>query len=234
MDAVLNKLKDWKKIIYFCLCGLFVFLLLCTFILDVDNNAGAVNVIVHLVQYLFEGAILAAGLYGLIKGKDAFTKVAFALLLGTVLYGLISGVLNGMGAFQYFKNAPASYVLYYVFLFITGLFGTAFAVLVVLSWILGREDLKKYGGCLGVCYVGMSILMIIFTIVMVADKKMNWVSIVNAIYTVFRRAFVLILATSGILAFEEVSAPAAPAKEKAAKPVEDKLAEEVPAEPTEE
>lgn len=225
MDAVLNKLKDWKKVVYFCLCGLFAFLLLCTFILDIDNNVGAITVIVDLFQYVFEGAILAAGLYGILKGKDAFSRVAFALLLGTALYGLISGVLGGMWAFDYFDGARASFILYYVFSFITGLFGTAYAVLVVLGWMLGREDLKKYGGYLGVCYVGMSVLMIVFTIVMVADDRMNWVNIVSAIYTVFRRAFVLILATSGILAFEEVAAPVASAKEKAEEPAEEKPAE---------
>ena len=38
MDAVLNKFKEFKKIIYFCVCGFFVFLLLCDFILNVDNK----------------------------------------------------------------------------------------------------------------------------------------------------------------------------------------------------
>ena len=225
MDLVLNKLKDWKKIIYFCLCGLFVFLLLCGFIRNVDVGAGAITVIVDLLQYLFKGAILAAGLYGMLTGKDAFCKIAFALLLGTALYNLISGVLDGMWAFNYFEGARASFILYYIISFITGLFGTAFAVLVVLGWLLGRDDLKKIGAYLGVGYVGMSVLMIVFTIVMVADDRMNWVNIVSAIYTVFRRAFVLILATSGILAFEEVAAPVASAKEKAEEPAEEKTAE---------
>ncbi len=214
MDLVLNKLKEWKKIIYCCLCGLFVFLLLCVFIQDIDNGSGAITVIVDLLQYLFEGAILAAGLYGMLTGKDAFCKIAFALLLGGALYGLISSVLDGMWAFEYFDGARASFVIYYVFSFITGLFGTAFAVLVVLGWLLGRDDLKKIGACLGVGYVGMSVLMIVFTIVMVADKRMNWISIVNSIYAVFRRAFVLILAASGVIAYEEVSAP----EKKAEKP----------------
>ena len=215
MDLVLNKLKDWKKIIYCCLCGLFVFLLLCVFIQDIDNGVGAVTVIVDLLQYLFEGAILAAGLYGLLTGKDAFCKLAFALLLGSALYGLIAGVLGEMWAFEYFDGARASFILYYVFSFITGLFGTAFAVLVVLGWLLGRDDLKKIGAYLGVCYVGMSVLMIVFTIVMVADKRMNWISIVRSIYAVFRRAFVLILAASGVVAYEEVSAPAKKTEEPA-------------------
>ncbi len=208
MDALLNKLKDWKKIIYFCVCGLFVFLLLVNFIQNVDNDAGAITVIVDLLQYAFEGAILAAGLYGLLTGKDVFCRVAFALLLGAGLYTLIAGVFNGMWAFEYFEYYRASQIIYYVFSFITGLFGTAFAVLVVLGWLLGRDDLKKIGGYLGVCYVGMLILMIVFSIVMVADKVANWTMIVNAIYSVFLRAFQLILATTGILTFAECDAPA--------------------------
>ena len=208
MDALLNKLKDWKKIIYFCVCGLFVFLLLVNFIQNVDNDAGAITVIVDLLQYAFEGAILAAGLYGLLTGKDVFCRVAFALLLGAGLYTLIEGVFNGMWAFEYFEYYRASQIIYYVFSFITGLFGTAFAVLVVLGWLLGRDDLKKIGGYLGVCYVGMLILMIVFSIVMVADKVANWTMIVNAIYSVFLRAFQLILATTGILTFAECDAPA--------------------------
>lgn len=223
MDALLNKLKDWKKIIYFCVCGLFVFLLLVNFIQNVDNDAGAITVIVDLLQYVFEGAILAAGLYGLLTGKEAFCKVAFALLLGAGLYALIAGVFNGMWAFQYFEYYRASQIIYYVFSFITGLFGTAFAVLVVLGWLLGRDDLKKIGSYLGVCYVGMLILMIIFSIVMVADKVANWTMIVNAIYSVFLRAFQVVLATTGILAFEECAAPAA--KEPAAPAEEEKPAE---------
>ena len=191
-----------------------MFLLLCGFIRNVDVGAGAITVIVDLLQYLFEGAILAAGLYGMLTGKDAFCKIAFALLLGTALYNLISGVLDGMWAFNYFEGARASFILYYIISFITGLFGTAFAVLVVLGWLLGRDDLKKIGGYLGVCYVGMSVLMIVFTIVMVADKRMNWTSIVSSVYAVFRRAFVLILAASGVIAYEEVSAP----EKKAEKP----------------
>ena len=83
MDTILDKLKGFKKIVYVALCCVFAFLLLCTFILDIDNKAGAITVIVDLVQYLFEGAILAAGLYGLLAGKDAFAKVAFALILGS-------------------------------------------------------------------------------------------------------------------------------------------------------
>lgn len=208
MDTLLNKLKDWKKIIYFCVCGLFVFLLLVNFIQNVDNGAGAITVIVDLLQYAFEGAILAAGLYGLLTGKDVFCRVAFALLLGAGLYTLIAGVFNGMWAFEYFEYYRASQIIYYVFSFITGLFGTAFAVLVVLGWLLGRDDLKKIGGYLGVCYVGMLILMIVFSIVMVADKVANWTMIVNAIYSVFLRAFQLVLATTGILAFAECDAPA--------------------------
>ena len=222
MDAVLNKLREFKKIIYFCVCGIFAFLILCNFILNIDNNAGAITVIVDLLQDLFQAAILAAGLYGLLAGKDAFAKVAFALLLGTGLYNLVVGIFNGMWAFEYFDNAPASYILYYIFLFITGLFGTAFAVLVVLGWMLGRDDLKKYGGYCGVCYVGMSVLMIVFTIVLVADKRANWTSIVNSIYSVFLRAFYVVLATFGILGYEETAAPVAAAKaeEPAEKPAE--------------
>lgn len=235
MDALLNKLKDWKKIIYFCVCGLFVFLLLVNFIQNVDNDAGAITVIVDLLQYVFEGAILAAGLYGLLTGKEAFCKVAFALLLGAGLYTLIAGVFNGMWAFEYFEYYRASQIIYYVFSFITGLFGTAFAVLVVLGWLLGRDDLKKIGGYLGVCYVGMLILMIIFSIVMVADKVANWTMIVNAIYSVFLRAFEVVLATTGILAFEECAACAAPAakKEAPAKETAAPAEEEKPAEATE-
>ena len=228
MDAVLNKLKEFKKIIYFCVCGLFAFLLLCNFILNIDNDAGAITVIVDLLQDLFQAAILAAGLYGLLTGKDAFAKVAFALMLGSGLYSLIVNVFNGMWAFQYFDGARASYILYYVFLFITGLFGTAFAVLTVLGWILGRDDLRKYGAYCGVCYVGMSVLMIVFTIVLVADKRANWTSIVNAIYAVFIRAFYVVLAAFGTLAYEETGAPvsAAPATEdKAEAPAEENPAE---------
>lgn len=220
MDIILNKLKEFKKIIYFSVCGLFVFLLLCTFISDVDNKAGAITVIVDLFQSLFEGAIFAAGLYGILKGKDAFCKVAFALILGMGLYGLIAGVLNGMWAFDVFDGAPASFVLYYVFLFITGLCGTAFAVLAVLGWMLGRDDLKKYGGYLGVCYVAMSVLMIVFTIVMVADDQFDWISIVRAIYNVLLRAFLVVLATFGILGYEETASPVAEKKE-AEKPAEE-------------
>ena len=227
MDAVLNKLKEFKKIIYFCVCGLFVFLLLCDFILNVDNKVGAATVIADLFQDLFHGALLAAGLYGLLKGKDAFCRVAFALLLGSGLYNLVVGVFNGMWAFQYFNGAPASYVLYYVFLFITGLFGTAFAVLVVLGWMLGREDLRKYGGYCGIGYVAMSVLMIVFSIVLVADDRAAWTTIINAIYAVFLRAFYVVLATSGTLAYEETEAPVA------ASPAEKETTEE-PAEKTEE
>ena len=208
MDAVLNKLRDFNKIIYFCVCGLFVFLLLCGFILNIDNNAGVITVIVDLLQDLFQAAILAAGLYGLLTGKDAFCRVAFALMLGSGLYSLIVNVFNGMWAFQYFDGARASYILYYVFLFITGLFGTAFAVLAVLGWMLGRDDLKKYGGYCGVGYVAMSVLMIVFTIVLVADDRANWTSIVSAIYSVFLRAFYVVLATFGVLGYEETAAPA--------------------------
>ena len=231
MDMILNKLKEFKKIIYFVLCGLFAFLLLCTFILDVDNDAGAITVIVDLLQNLFEGAILAAGLYGLIAGKDAFAKVAFALMLGSGLYDLITGVLGGMWAFQYFDGARASWIIYYVFQFITLLFGTAFAVLVVLGWMLGRDDLKKYGSYCGVGYVGMTVLMVIFTIVMVADDQFNWTMIVSSIYSVFYRAFMLILATFGLLGYEECAA--APAAKKPAEKAEKKPEEpeEKPAEP---
>ena len=227
MDSVLNMLKGFKKIVYIALCCVFAFLLLCTFILNIDNDAGAITVIVDLLQYIFEGAILAAGLYGLLKGKDAFAKVAFALILGSALYGLISGVLGGMWAFEYFDGAPASFILYYVFQFITLLLGTAFAVLIVLGWMLGREDLKKYGGYLGVCYVAMSVLMIIFTIVMVADDRFNWTMIVQSVYAVLLRAFCLILATSGVLSYEECEAPAAaPAKKVEEKPAEARTEEE--------
>ena len=228
MDTILDKLKGFKKIVYVALCCVFAFLLLCTFILDIDNKAGAITVIVDLVQYLFEGAILAAGLYGLLAGKDAFAKVAFALILGSCLYGLISGALGGMWAFEYFDGARASFILYYVFQFITVLFGTAFAVLVVLGWILGRDDLKKYGGYLGVGYVAMSVLMIVFSIVMVADDMANWTLIIQSIFAVLLRAFCLILATSGVLAFEECDAPVYTASEKepAEKPVEEQPAEE--------
>ena len=148
--------------------------------------------------------------------------MAFALLLGNGLYNLVVGVFNGMWAFQYFNGAPASYVLYYVFLFITGLFGTAFAVLVVLGWMLGREDLRKYGGYCGIGYVAMSVLMIVFTIVLVADKRANWTSIVSAIYSVFLRTFYVVLATFGVLGYEETAAPVAAAKaeEPAEKPAE--------------
>ena len=234
MDALLNKLKDWKKIIYFCVCGLFVFLLLVNFIQNVDNDAGAITVIVDLLQYVFEGAILAAGLYGLLTGKDAFCRVAFALLLGAGLYTLIAGVFNGMWAFEYFEYYRASQIIYYVFSFITGLFGTAFAVLVVLGWLLGRDDLKKIGGYLGVCYVGMLILMIIFSIVMVADKVANWTMIVNAIYSVFLRAFQVVLATTGILAFEECAACAAPAAKKEVPAAKEEAPAAEPAAPAEE
>ena len=228
MDAILNKLKEFKKIIYFCVCGLFVFLLLCGFILNIDNNAGVITVIVDLLQDLFQAAILAAGLYGLLTGKDAFCRVAFALMLGSGLYSLIVNVFNGMWAFEYFDGAGASYILYYVFLFITGLFGTAFAVLVVLGWMLGRDNLRKVGGYCGVGYVAMSVLMIVFTIVRVADDRANWTSIVNAIYAVFLRAFYVALTASGTLAYEETAAPvaAAPVKEeKADAPAEQNSAE---------
>ena len=228
MDFVLNMLKGFKKIVYIALCCVFAFLLLCNFILNIDNDAGAITVIVDLLQYIFEGAILAAGLYGLLKGKDAFAKVAFALILGSFLYGLITAVFGGMWAFDYFDGGRASFILYYVFQFITGLLGTAFAVLIVLGWILDRDDLKKYGGYLGVCYVAMSVLMIIFTIVMVADDQFNWTMIIQSVYAVLLRAFCLILATSGVLAYEECDAPVYTASEKepAEKPVEEQPAEE--------
>ena len=226
MDTILSKLKDFKKIIYVVLCALFVFMFLCAFIQDIDNDAGASTVIVHLFQYVFEGAIFAAGLYGLLKGKGKFCTVAFALILGSSLYGLVSSVLNGMQAFRYFDGAPASYILYYVFLFITGLFGTAFAVLAVLGWMLGKEDFKKYSGLLGVIYVCMSVLMIIFTIVMVADDRFDWTMIVSAIFAVLFRAFVLILTQEGELAY--VEGEAAPAKEE--KKAKEEPKEEAPAE----
>lgn len=208
METALNKLKEWKKIVYVALCVAFLVLTVIDFVSGVKNDAGFLSVFVGLMQNLFEGAILAAGLYGLLAGKEAFCKVAFALLLGAGLYTLIAGVLGMLPVFRYFDGARVGYILYYVFSFITGLAGTAFAVLIVLGWILGRDDLKKIGGYCGVCYVGMSILMIVFSIVMVADKVANWTMIVNAIYSVFLRAFQVVLATTGILAFAECAAPA--------------------------
>ena len=230
MDTILSKLKDFKKIIYVTLCALFVFMFLCTFIQDLDNDAGAVTVIVDLFQYVFEGAIFAAGLYGLLKGKKSFCTVAFALILGSSLYGLVSNVFNGMWAFQNFDNATASYILYYVFLFITGLFGTAFAVLAILGWMLGREDLKKYSGLLGVFFLCMSVLMIVFTIVMVADDRFGWTSIVQSIFSVLLRAFILILAQEGELAYVEGEAAPEAKEEKAEEPKEEAPAEEPKAE----
>ena len=234
MDALLNKLKDWKKIIYIALCVVFAFVLLCSFILDIDNDAGAITVIVDLLQNIFVGAILAAGLYGLLTGKDAFCRVAFALLLGNALYGLISGVLNWMWTFEYLDGARASVILYYVFSFITALVGTAFAVLVVLGWLLGKDDLKKYGGYCGVCWIGLTILMIIFTIVVVADDMMNWTNIVDSIYSVLFRTFVVILATSGAIAYEAVEATAAPAAKEEAPAAKEEAKAEEPAAPAEE
>ena len=234
MDALLNKLKDWKKIIYIALCIVFAFVLLCRFILDIDNDAGAITVIVDLLQNIFEGAILAAGLYGLLTGKDAFCRVAFALLLGSALYGLISGVLNWMWTFEYLDGARASVILYYVFSFITALVGTAFAVLVVLGWLLGKDDLKKYGGYCGVCWIGLTILMIIFTIVVVADDMMNWTNIIDSIYSVLFHTFVVILATSGVIAYEAVEAAAAPAAKKEAPAAKEEAPAAEPAAPAEE
>ena len=208
MDALLNKLKDWKKIIYIALCIVFAFVFLCNFILDIDNDAGAITVIVDLLQKIFEGAILAAGLYGLLTGKDAFCRIAFALMLGFALYSLIAGVLDWMWTFEYLDGARASVILYYVFSFITALVGTAFAVLIVAGWVLGRDDLKNYGGYCGVCWIGLTILMIIFTIVVVADDMMNWTNLIDSIYSVLFRTFVVILATSGALSYVEAAAHA--------------------------
>ena len=237
METALNKLKEWKKIVYVALCVAFLVLTVIDFVSGVKNDAGFLSVFVGLMQNIFEGAILAAGLYGLLAGKDAFCRVAFALLLGSALYGLISGVLGVLPVFRNFDGARVGYILYYVFSFLTGLAGTAFAVLVVLGWILGRDDLKKIGGYCGLCYVAMSILMIVFTIVRVADKQdwLDWTNIIDSIYSVLFRTFVVILATSGVIAYEAVEAAAAPAAKEEAKAEEPAAPaeEEKPAEATE-
>ena len=226
MDAILNKLKEFKKIIYFTLCGLYALLFLCTFIYYVTNNAGVGNTFAQLGGGLGVCAILLIGLIGYVAKKPDFCAVAFALLLGSGIYNLITGFLSGLQQFDLFKyyNDKTGLIIYYVVLFLTALVGTAFAVFAVLDRLTGRDVFRNLSGIVGIAWVGMTALTIIFSIVAVADGG-GWIMIVQSFYNVVRSAFLVVLATSGILAYEETEAPVA------ASPAEKETTEE-PAEKT--
>ena len=226
MDSVLNMLKGFKKIIYFVLCGLYALLYFCTFIYYVTNDAGVGNTFAQLTTGLGVCAILGLGLIGILTKKEKFSSLAFALILGSAVYALIAGFFSGLQTFDAFKYYDTSLILYYVFGFLTDAVGTAFAVFVVLTWLLGRDVLRKVAGVLGIVWIGMTCLMIIFSIIVVIEGW-GWTLIIRSLYDVAWSAFVVILATSGVLSYEECEAPAAaPAKEVEEKPAEAKTEEE--------
>ena len=130
-----------------------------------------------------------------------------------------------MQVFDYFDYYGTTAILYYVFSFLTDAAGTAFAVFAVLTWLIGRDALRKVAGIVGLVWIGMTCLMIIFSIVVVADGW-RWTLIVESLYDVARSAFVVILATTGVIGYTEIEAKKA---EKPAAPAE-KKAEEQPAE----
>ena len=225
MDTVLNKLNGFKKIIYFVLCGLYALLYFCTFIYYVTNDAGIGNTFAQLTTGFGVCAILTLGLLGIILNKEKLSSLAFALILGTAIYGLIAGFFSGMQVFDYFDYYGTTAILYYVFAFLTDAVGTAFAVFAVLTWLIGREALRKVTGIIGIVWIGMTCLMIIFTIIVVADGW-GWTNIIEAFYDVARNTFVVVLATTGVIGYTEIEAKKA---EKPAAPAE-KKAEEQPAE----
>ncbi len=225
MDTVLNKLNGFKKIIYFVLCGLYVLLYFCTFIYSVTNDAGIGNTFAQLTTGFGVCAILTLGLVGIIANKEKLASLAFALILGSAVYGLIAGFFSGMQVFDYFDYYGTTSILYYVFAFLTDAVGTAFAVFAVLSWLLGRDAFRKVVGIIGIVWIGMTTLMIIFTIIRVADGW-GWTHIIDSFYEVARSAFVVILAITGVIGYTEIEAKKA---EKTAAPAEEKP-EEQPAE----
>ena len=221
MEIVLEKLNGFKKIIFFALCGLYVLLYFCKFINYVTVSASVWHVLAQLTTGFGVCAILALGLIGVLLKKEKLCMISFALLLGSAIYGLIAGFFSGLQNFYYFQfnYYKASMVAYDIFEFLTGAVGTVFAVFAVLNWLLGRDALRKVAGIFGIVWIGMTSLMIIFTIIVVADGEM-WYMIVSALYNVARSAFVVILATAGILLYGETAEktaekPAVPAEEKA-------------------
>ena len=231
MDSVLNMLKGFKKIIYFVLCGLYALLYFCTFIYNVTNDAGVGNTFAQLTTGLGVCAILGLGLIGILTKKEKFSSLAFALILGSAVYALIAGFFSGLQTFDGFRYYETSLILYYVFGFLTDAVGTAFAVFVVLTWLLGRDVLRKVAGVLGIVWIGMTCLMIIFSIIMVIEGW-GWTLIIRSLYDVAWSAFVVILATSGVLAYEECDAPVytSSGNEPAEEPVEEPAEESAEAE----
>ena len=161
--------------------------------------------------------------------KEKLSSLAFALILGTAVYGLIAGFFSGMQVFDYFDYYGTSLILYYVFSFLTDAAGTAFAVFAVLFWLIGRNALKKVAGIVGLVWIGMTCLMIIFTIVVVVDGW-RWTGIIESLYDVARNTFVVVLAITGVIGYTEIEAkkaekPAAPAEKEAEEKPEEQPAE---------
>ena len=227
MDAILNKLKEFKKIVFFILFGMCALYYFCAFIYNITNDAGVGSIFAQLAQGFAVCAILAIGLIGYLMKKEKFCELAFALILGGGVYNLIVGFLSNLQQFDLFKYYSTSLILYYVFLFLTSLVGTAFAACLVLNWLIGRDALRNIVAIIGIAWIGMTALMIIFSIVVVADGA-GWIRIVAAFYDLAEGVFLVVLAITGTLAYEETAAPvaAAPAKEdKAEAPAEETPAE---------
>lgn len=229
MNTVLNEFKNRKKAIFVCLFCLFAILFICTTARNISDYADAKsryeetvrvlptyedrmnvdtalsNLIVNLLKNVCRAAVFALGLFGLLSGKDAFSKVAFVLLLCGGFYAQIVAASTVIGQFPIFRMLRDDLIGYYLVSLASAIDALVFAALAVLNWILDQKPLQLLTLIFGFIWIGSTAVKTVWAIVLTVHGVDYWLFIVESLYVAAFAVFAVAFALTGRSGYEETA-----------------------------
>ena len=238
MNTLLDGFKNRKKTIFVCLFCLFAIPFICTTARNISDYSDAKsryeetvrvmpayenrmnvdtalsNLIFNLLKNVCRAAVFALGLFGLLSGKDAFSKVAIVLLLCGGFYAQIVGAAStAIGQFPLFRMLSDDLICYYLVSLASAIDALVFAALAVLNWILDQKPLQLLTLIFGFIWIGSTAVKTVWAIVLTVHGVDYWLLIVESLYVVAFAVFAVAFALTGRSGYEETASVGDPRAE---------------------